>query len=202
MAPISYAEAKAVSDEIIRRIRFARRPGTGRAARAVVSVGSVRRGEPWAYDLDFLVVASDALPDTLAGIRFAPARRGDRVVALTDPRAGRPSVTPRRRQLVATIHRDVARGGASSDKPTRIGVDLFLATPAEKAYALFHYTGSRVYNIRTRAFAKRRGWKLNQYGLFDAASGRRVRGSLAVRSERELAALLGVSYRPPDDRAQ
>ena len=84
----------------------------------------------------------------------------------------------------------------------RFPVDLFLVQARELPFALFHYTGSRLYNVRTRAHAKRRGWRLNQYGLFDAATGRRVRGSAHIRTEREVAALVGVSYRSPSDRSK
>ena len=54
-----------------------------------------------------------------------------------------------------------------------------------------------------RAHAKSRGWKLNQYGVTVAAGPRRGRaapGAAAVRTERDLAALLGVTYRPPAAR--
>jgi DNA polymerase/3'-5' exonuclease PolX len=82
-----------------------------------------------------------------------------------------------------------------------VALDLFLATPAELPFALFHLTSPRAYVIRIRAFAKKvRGWKLTQYGLFYADSGRRVRGSSRIRTQEQLAAFLGVTWRPPAAR--
>lgn len=88
-----------------------------------------------------------------------------------------------------------------SDRPRPIQVDLFMARPAELPFALFHLTGPRLYNIRIRAYARRRGWILNQYGLFYANDPtRRVRGSSRIQSEADLARFLGVTVRAPSQR--
>ena len=71
-----------------------------------------------------------------------------------------------------------------------LAFDLFLAAPAERPTALFHLTGPRAFNIRTRAAAKRRGWRLNQYGLWDARTGARV---AEFATERDVFAALGVT---------
>ena len=84
--------------------------------------------------------------------------------------------------------------------PIRTQVDLFLVEEKDLPYALFHYTGSSTYNIRTRAHAKAHGMLLNQYGVFDVNTKRRARGSSSIKSERDLADFLGVSYRSPTDR--
>ena len=170
---VTLAAARGLLAELARRLIYG-----GRAR--LVPVGSVRRGEARAADLDVLVVTSDAF----APPAVRPRRPGDRISGVALAQAG-----PRKHVYLLTLHNN-----------TRIAVDAFRVRPPELPYALFHYTGSSQYNVRTRAFAKRRGWKLNQYGLFDAATGRRVRGSAGVRGERGLAALLGVTYRPPGDR--
>lgn len=77
-------------------------------------------------------------------------------------------------------------------------VDMFFATPEERPFALFHWTGPKSYNIRTRAHAKKRGWRLNRYGLFYQGTDRRVSGS--IRTETDLARKLGVTPRPPAER--
>ena len=84
--------------------------------------------------------------------------------------------------------------------PIRTQVDLFLVEVKDLPYALFHYTGSSTYNIRTRAHAKAHGMLLNQYGVFDVNTKRRARGSSSIKSEKDLADFLGVSYRSPNDR--
>jgi len=177
-------EAAAVSEEIVRRAMF------GGASVKIIPVGSVRRGAAQSSDLDFLVLASTAAgADVLSKFTLRPARAGDRITVKPIPNiAG-----SRHRQVVLSV----VTPGFGTDK---IKADLFLADPADKPFALFHYTGSRDYNIRTRAHAKHRGWKLNQYGLYSIATGHRVRGSVAIRTERDLARFLKVSYRPPEDR--
>lgn len=81
-----------------------------------------------------------------------------------------------------------------------VSVDLFWARPAEEPWALFHWSGPRSYNIRVRALARRRGLRLNQYGLFHRDTGRRVRGTRSARTERDVCRILGVTYRSPARR--
>ena len=177
---IPRAEAEAVAAEVARRLTLG-----GRRCKAT-PVGSVRRQAAVSKDLDILAVAPAARAAAALGLR--PPRRGDRAEVADVYAAG-----PRRHSLVLRV--------LSPGRPARhYRADVFLATPAERPFALFHFTGSRRYNVRTRAHAKRRGWLLNQYGLFDAATGAPARGAAAVRSERDLARLLGVTYRPPTDR--
>jgi len=163
-------------------------PSTGRRKRFPTHVvGGVRRGDPSVKDLDILVVAPGAMAprDLLPSVRLAPhpdlsiaevytsgPRRVGMVVAWSPPRG--------RKKLIA--------------------VDLFLATEREKPFALFHLTGPREYNIRVRAHAARAGYLLNQYGVFLRSSGRRAPGSGDIKTERQLAAFLGVTPRRPGDR--
>lgn len=177
------ADALAAARELRRRLKFAR--GALAKPPRVHIVGSIRRGDPTIYDIDLLVEVPDGVTpaDLLTNATLRDAKSGLNF-------ASEISSGPRKRSFVVT----------KSGRPVQ--VDLFLAHSRELPFALFHYTGSRNYNIRTRAHAKARGWRLNQYGLFDSRTGRRVRGSGALRTERELAALLGVSYRAPSDRAQ
>ena len=151
----------------------------------LIVAGSVRRGEPTAVDLDLLVVVPDRadFQNTLASAHLV-----DSPYVITGDRGS----GTRRRSLVL-----------SGPGVRRFQVDLFLVRRQELPFALFHYTGSRQYNIRTRAHAKARGWLLNQYGVFYADRVKtRVRGTAHLTTERELATALGVSYRRPTDRRE
>jgi len=79
----------------------------------------------------------------------------------------------------------------------QIRVDLFTCKSSELPYAMFHYTGNKDYNIRTRAHAKRMGYLLNQYGLFKNGVKLRLTN---VKTERDLAHILGLTFRKPSDR--
>ena len=187
---IPLATARAVLDELGRRLLFREAGGRLRRFR-VRAVGGVRRRSPRSKDLDILVTVPDGtrVRGLLASAELSgpKASRGRAALALAETYAS----GGRRRSLIV-------RRGAK-----RYAVDLFLATRGEEPYALFHYTGDKDYAIRIRAHAKRRGWKLNQYGLFYAQRpGVRVRGSAAIRTERQLASFLGVTYRAPAARAK
>lgn len=228
--------AKKIAGGLARRFRAAAaRAGCGPAE--CLAVGSVRRGEARARDLDLLLVVPDrcrkrlsglgraleaeARRETAAPLRFLGLRgAGGRRVSfeaetLTRPRLRSKYVRPqfaRERRVNAEKARKRRLVTESAGKQReKIVVDVFVALERERPFALFHYTGPRSYNVRTRAHAKRRGWLLNQYGIFyetppGPASGRgkkksrRVRGSAGLRTEAEVARFLGLTVRPPSDR--
>ena len=179
---VPLAEARAVAAEVRRRLVFDL--GGCRRRFEVIPVGSVRRRAAAVRDIDFLVVVppdcESKFEGALAAAALRPRRRADAVTFAAAYAAG-----SRRRSFVLR-----ARGRSYRS-------DFFVTTAAEKPYALYHYTGPSQFNIRTRAHVKRRGQLLNQYGLFDAATRRRVRGSAAIRSERDLARFIGVTHHPP-----
>lgn len=75
-------------------------------------------------------------------------------------------------------------------------VDLRIVTPSEFAPALHHFTGSREHNVALRGIAKKRGYKINEYGVFQEATDRRVE----IGSERDLYAFLEMELVPPEMR--
>ena len=76
-----------------------------------------------------------------------------------------------------------------------IQVDVRLFTKEEYGAALVYFTGSKDHDIVLRSLAIRKGWKLNEYGLFDGAGSR-----LAGASEEEVYAGLGLKFVPPELR--
>ena len=72
--------------------------------------------------------------------------------------------------------------------------DMFFTTPEEYAYMLFYATGSKEFNIKMRARAKKIGGVLNQRSLV-------VDGvSLPAASEEQIMQHLGLQYVDPRDR--
>ncbi|MFN3347128.1 MAG: PHP domain-containing protein, partial [Candidatus Bipolaricaulaceae bacterium] len=68
--------------------------------------------------------------------------------------------------------------------------------PAESfGAALQYFTGSKAHNIRLRERAVARGWKLNEYGLFDEQDR-----LIAGRTEEEIYQALGLVWIPPELR--
>ncbi len=76
-----------------------------------------------------------------------------------------------------------------------VQVDVRLFTEEEYGAALVYFTGSKDHNISLRNLAMEKGWKLNEYGLFDK-KGNRLAGS----TEEEVYERLGLRYVPPELR--
>jgi DNA polymerase (family 10) len=74
-------------------------------------------------------------------------------------------------------------------------VDVRLFAREEYGAALMYFTGSKDHNIALRSLAVRRGWKLNEYGLFDE-SGTRIAGA----TEDEVYGRMGLRFIPPELR--
>jgi DNA polymerase (family 10) len=75
-------------------------------------------------------------------------------------------------------------------------IDLRVVHPDEWGAALFYFTGSKAHNLALRDLAIRRGWKLNEYGLFDERTGQR----LAAQDEADIYRALDLPYIPPELR--
>lgn len=155
----------------------------------LIPVGSVRRKAATIKDLDFLVVVK-TIPKQII-LELSKKRIG----IVEDIRAPNSSAV---RHVTSVLR---LKTGTSTKS---VKVDFFVCTPKEKPFMLFHYTGSRAYNIRTRANAKRKKWKLNQYGIYhisnDPSQQKHVRNSSRIKTEKDLAKFLGVSYRLPENR--
>jgi len=75
------------------------------------------------------------------------------------------------------------------------GVDLRVVEPAAFAPALHYFTGSKEHNTRLRQRARERGWKLNEYGLWDDNGD-----PLATPEEEDLFQQLDLAWIPPELR--
>jgi len=73
-------------------------------------------------------------------------------------------------------------------------VDVRLLQRESYGAALQYFTGSKEHNVALRERAKKRGWKLSEYGLFQGEK------ALARRSEEEIYAKLGLPWIPPELR--
>jgi DNA polymerase (family 10) len=75
-----------------------------------------------------------------------------------------------------------------------IVADLRVVSREEFPYALMYFTGSKEHNVRLRGIAKRKGWKLNEYGLFNGDS------LVKCINEEEIYRALDLSYILPELR--
>lgn len=92
----------------------------------------------------------------------------------------------------------IGSGPTKSSILTRenLQIDLRVVRPEEYGSALQHFTGGKQHNIALREIAIRKGYKLNEYGLFEAATGKRV----AFEDEADVYRALGMEWMPPEMR--
>ncbi len=77
-----------------------------------------------------------------------------------------------------------------------VQVDLRVVPTDSWGAALQYFTGSKAHNIRLRELAISKGMKLNEYGLFDENTGKKIAGE----SEEEIYHALGMEWIPPELR--
>ena len=78
----------------------------------------------------------------------------------------------------------------------QIQVDLRVVAPEEYGSALQYFTGSKEHNVKLRTIGVKKGFKLNEYGLFDRDTDRRVAGE----DEEGIYRAMGMDIMPPELR--
>jgi len=96
-----------------------------------------------------------------------------------------------------------------------IQVDLRVIKPESYGAALMYFTGSKDHNIALRELARKRGYKINEYGLFklgksSARPSGKAKGAVSAggvmetrvagKTEEEVYKKLGLQYIPPEVR--
>lgn len=129
--------------------------------------GSLRRGKETVGDLDLLAISD------------------------------RPEEASKAFCGLAEVEEVLAQGPKKSSVKLSGGLQADLRIVPEESFgaALQYFTGSKAHNIRLRERAVARGWKLNEYGLFDE-NDRMIAG----RAEEEIYRALGLSFIPPELR--
>ena len=103
-----------------------------------------------------------------------------------------------------------ASGATKSAIKISNGMDMDLRVVSEKSYgaALNYFTGSKNHNVALREIAIKKGYKLNEYGLFSAKGGSASGGKMENRewkqiagwTEEDLYKALGMDYIEPEMR--
>lgn len=133
--------------------------------------GSLRRMKETIGDIDIVIAARPS--DRRSVVRsFLRLPEVSRVVAAGDTRASVVLMEP------------------------SVQADIRVVSLQEFGSALLYFTGCKEHNIRLRSMAKERGWKINEYGLFDNDSGRRLAGP----TESGIYHSLGLAYVEPELR--
>src|SRR5213593_2872323 len=130
--------------------------------------GSARRMREAVGDLDLLVTS----PEPIAAIRaFTSMPRVKEVVLAGETKA--------------TVILDA-----------RMQADIRVLEPASWGAGLQYFTGNKDHNIHLRTMAQNRGWKLDEYGVFEG--DRRIAGE----TEEGIYAAFGLPWIPPELREE
>jgi len=132
----------------------------------VAATGSVRRRQETIGDLDFIATASD------------PAKAMEAFTKLPEAKE-----TIERGREMTTIR--LANG---------MHADLMVVPDDAYGAILHHFTGDKQHNILLRLLAKKKGLKLDEFGLF------RGKKRIAARTEEEIYAKLGLPFIEPELR--
>ena len=82
-------------------------------------------------------------------------------------------------------------------------VDFLYTSPAEYAFALLYFTGSKTFNTVQRARALKLGYSLNEHGLYHMEKGVKEKGAKVkgdFPDEKSIFDFLGMVYKEPSER--
>lgn len=164
--------------------------------------GSFRREKPVSRDVD--IVMSRGQFKTSLGVwkKFVQQIQKSRVVKFHKPFAGGDNklsvlvtvlVTP---VVLSQIKRNHPLNPEFYKRSWKLKTDVFVTPSQEYMFMLLYATGSGSFNIMMRAQAKRKGYMLNQKGLYRRSDQKQI----PVKNEKHLFDILGITYRVPQAR--
>jgi DNA polymerase (family 10) len=177
---------KKAEDKILKGIEFAKKSG-GRfilgftlplirdietrlrscpEVKGAVAAGSVRRMKETIGDVDFLVLSDN------------PEEVADFFVSMPE------------------VVQVLEKGKTKSAVKLKTGMNADIRILPEESFgaALQYFTGGKLHNIKLRKIALDKGWKLNEYGIFQKNK------QIAGKTEKEVYEKLGLQWIPPEMR--
>jgi DNA polymerase (family 10) len=90
----------------------------------------------------------------------------------------------------------IEKGKTKSSVRLTIGIDSDLRVVPDEVYgaALQYFTGDKRHNVLLREMAQKKGYKLNEYGLF------KEKKLIACKTEKDIYDALGLKMSPPEKR--
>lgn len=115
-------------------------------AQRVLAVGSIRRKKPTVRDIDIIIQTN----------------KPEKIVA--------------KYIKMPFVKRVLAKGKKKAIIITKSGIqaDIRLVRPEEYGACVVYFTGDKQHNIWQRKIAIKKGWKLNEYGIYDKRTGKKL----------------------------
>ncbi|KAA8908452.1 hypothetical protein FN846DRAFT_945182 [Sphaerosporella brunnea] len=160
-------------------------------------MGSYRRGAKDCGDIDVMITKEDAGNREMRGVLDTLTTK---LTAMGFLKCG--LAIPRGHDDGSKWH---GASQLSPELPWR-RIDFLIVPWAERGAALLYFTGNDIFNRSMRLLASKKGYRLNQRGLYkDVIRGPQrqkiTEGTLVEgEDEKRIFKILGVPYRPPSDR--
>jgi len=179
---IPRAEVELLGQKFIKMIKSA----DGDAIAQIV--GSYRRGLPTSGDIDIICVSKGDVNDFEKILHVDPCyidtiSRGSQRVTF----------------LYCSNYDAIVGNGGAAHKQAR-QVDILWVPPASYAPALLYFTGSANFNQKMRAFAQKKGFRLNQMGLYGRSVPEHPLRLIPTKTEAEIFQAIGMEYVEPERR--
>jgi DNA polymerase (family 10) len=150
-----------------------------KSTQKIITCGSIRRRKETVGDIDILATAR---PHRYVK-RFGQAKNSHEIMEYF--------------VSMPSVEKIIAQGETKSSVRLDIGIDADLRVVPEKSFgaAMQYFTGNKDHNVELRKIAIKKGWKLNEYGLFDKNNKQ-----IAGKTEEEIYKKLGLDWMPPEMR--
>jgi DNA polymerase/3'-5' exonuclease PolX len=163
--------------------------------------GSYRREKPYSRDVD-IVISKGRQGAVIVDQVINILNRKSKFIYVHPPYArGLDKATVLMEILVPITlrHLPEIRGKMTKNKRVRVKVDIFICEPDEYIFTLMFATGSGDFNVRMRSVAKRKGYLLNQRGLYKKI-GDNILKKIPIKNEKKIFEILNIEYKTPDQR--
>lgn len=141
--------------------------------------GSYRRGSPTSGDIDILLTHPKNNAKCFQQFIDSLIDRGYFIDTL--------AYGPKKYMGYASIPQGIPRR-----------IDVIYCSPTEYPFALLYFTGCGEFNIKMREYAKTKGYRLNEKGLFDIVTDKKVAHPFV--DEKSIFDFLGIAYVEPELR--
>ncbi|KAI8838419.1 hypothetical protein BJ741DRAFT_645125 [Chytriomyces cf. hyalinus JEL632] len=159
-------------------------------------MGSYLRGSESCGDADFIISHPDGNwhPDLLDQIVAELKACHFIIDSLSSTHFGDPASTTKVKPAGETTFRGVCKLPGGSGIARRL--DLLVVPYNELGAATIYFTGNDYFNRCVRLYARKKGYSLSQHGLTTREDGQLV----ASKTEKEIFDVLGIPWRPPNER--
>lgn len=175
---------------------------TASAIPKYVIAGSYIRGRPTSGDIDFVLCKLPGKSPEATWDYFSEyVNHKSHILRIHPPFARGPSKVDTLFEITVPPALRAApeiKEWLSKSNTVKFWVNTFLTTSKEFIFALLYAIGSGQFNLRMRALAKKKGYLLNQRGLFKRTPNGLE--EVPIKKEEDIFNILGMHYRPPEER--